>query len=42
MTGELTVNDDNEMYVQFGLLYHSTSGAAQATVDTSVAVRRNA
>ena len=40
-TGEITLNVDSSMYVQFGIQYHSTSGAGQAQVDVVYAVRRN-
>ncbi len=39
-TGDVTLNVDSSMYVQFGVLYHSSSGAGDAQVDTSFAVRR--
>ena len=39
-SGDLALNVDSSMYVQFGILYHSSSGAGDAQVDTTFAVRR--
>lgn len=40
-SGEVSLSLDSEMWVQFGLQYHSTSGAGQAQVDCVVAIRRS-
>ena len=40
-SGELTLSGiGGAMYIQFGLMYHATSGAGQAQVDTVVSIRR--
>lgn len=39
-SGELTVGDPDEMWVQFGVIYSSSSGAGSASLDLALAVRR--
>lgn len=40
-SGEVSLTLDTVMYVQLGLLYHSSSGAGSAQVDTVVAFQRS-
>ncbi len=39
--GEIAVSLDSVMWVQFGVLYHSSSGTGDGQVDVSYAVRRS-
>lgn len=40
-SGEVTLTLDVVMYVQYGLLYHSSSGGGSAQVETVAAIRRS-